>query len=86
MNYEILPKVYGSGIAETGLTALVNDRDTTLTVPWAASQTGSKNIIWNIESDDGSTYTVTVPVTITVSGSSTTVSYTKGTYTRAVAT
>lgn len=83
MNYPILPSVYGSGIAETGLTAIVNDRDTKLTVPWAVTETGNKNIVWEIQSDDGDKYRITVPVTIAVSGSTTTVSYTHGTYTRA---
>lgn len=84
MKYEVLPKVFNSGIAETGLTAVVNDRDTVLTVPWACSNTGTQNIVWTIDSDDGETYKVTVPVTVAVSGSTSTISYTKGTYTRAV--
>ena len=84
MNYGVLPRVYNSGIAETDLTAVINDRDTSLTVPWVVSETGTKNIVWNIKSSDGNTYTVTVPVTITASNNSTTVSYTAGTYTRAV--
>lgn len=82
--YSVLPKVYKSGIAETGLTAIVNDRDTVLTVPWACSNTGAQNIVWTIESDDGNTYRVTVPVTVAVTGSTSTISYTKGTYTRTV--
>lgn len=81
MEYDII-KVQPGGVAKTGLTTLINDRDTSLTVPWAVSETGTKNIVWNIESDDGNTYTVTVPVKITVSNNSTTVSYTAGTYTR----
>ena len=84
MKYKLLPKVFNSGIAETGLTAIVNDRDTVLTVPWACSNTGAQNIVWTIESDDGETYRITVPVTVAVSGSTSTISYTKGTYTRAV--
>lgn len=84
MKYELFPKVFNSGIAETGLTAVVNDRDTVLTVPWACSNPGTQNIVWTIDSDDGETYKVTVPVTVTVSGSTSTISYTKGTYTRAV--
>ena len=84
MNYPILPTVYDGGIAETGLTAVVNDKTTKLTVPWAVSTTGNKNIVWEITGDDGHKYTLTVPVTIAVSGSSTTVTYTKGTYSRAV--
>lgn len=82
--YVVLPKVFKSGIAETGLTAIVNDRDTVLTVPWACSNTGTQNIVWTIESDDGETYRITVPVTVAVSGSTSAISYTKGTYTRAV--
>ena len=84
MKYKLLPKVFNSGIAETGLTAIVNDRDTVLTVPWSCSNTGTQNIVWTIDSDDGETYKVTVPVTVAVSGSTSTISYTKGTYTRAV--
>ena len=81
MEYDII-KVQPGGVAKTQLTALINDRDTSLTVPWAVSETGTKNIVWNIKSNDGNTYTVTVPVTITASNNSTTVSYTVGTYTR----
>ena len=83
MRYDII-KVQPGGVAKTGLTALINDRDTSLTVPWEASNTGSKNIVWDIKSDDGNTYRVTVPVTITTSSGSTTATYTHGTYTRAV--
>lgn len=86
MDYPLFPTVHTGGIAETGLTAVVNDRTTKLTVPWAASTTGNKSIEWQIASDDGHTYKLTVPVTIAVSGTSTTVTYTKGTYTRAVVT
>ena len=81
MNYELFPKVYNSGFANTGITSVINDRNTVLTVPWAvpSSQRGNKNITWSIKSDNGSTYTVTVPVAVAVDGNSTTVTYTKGT-------
>lgn len=84
MNFPILPIVYEGGIAETSLTAVVNDRTTKLTVPWAVTTTGSKNIVWKVTGDDGHEYTITVPVTIAVSNDTTTVTYTGGTYTRAV--
>lgn len=82
MSYPILPKVYTSGIAETGLTAVVNDKTTKLKVPWAVSQTGDKNIEWEITNAEGDVYKITVPVKIEVSGSTTTVTYTQGRYTR----
>ncbi len=86
MSFPILPKVYESGIAETGITALVNDRNTQLKVPWEVSTIGNKNIEWLVTDDNGQQYKITVPVVIAVSGGSTTVTYTKGTYTRAVVT
>lgn len=82
MSFPILPKVYESGIAETGITALVNDRNTQLKVPWEVSQTGTKNIEWLVTSENGQQYKITVPVVIAVSNGVTTVTYTKGTYTR----
>lgn len=51
-----------SGIAETGVTAIVNDRFHQLRVPWEISHTGQQNVKWIVESDDGNKYTVTVPV------------------------
>ena len=51
-----------SGIAETGVTAIVNDRFHQLRVPWEISHTGSQKIKWIVESDDGNRYIVTVPV------------------------
>lgn len=51
-----------SGIAETGVTAIVNDRFHQLRVPWEISHTGQQNVKWVVESDDGNKYTVTVPV------------------------
>ena len=81
-----MPKVYESGIAETGITALVNDRNTQLKVPWEVSQTGTKNIEWLVTSENGQQYKITVPVVIAVSNGTTTVTYTKGTYTRQVVT
>ena len=76
MEYNFAPTVTASGFVKTGVTAFICDRNTSLTVPWESSHTGNKNIVWNILSDDSKTYRVTVPVTISVSSGSTTVSYT----------
>jgi hypothetical protein len=62
MNYKLIRKVMLSGIAETGVTAIVNDRFHQLRVPWEISHTGQQNVKWVVESDDGNKYTVTVPV------------------------
>jgi hypothetical protein len=80
--FPLFTTVYDNGIASTGVTAVVNDRDTSLTVPWDAGRTGSQNIVWTIDSDDGSTYTVTVPVVLSHDSTTgkTTAEYTKGTY------
>lgn len=51
-----------SGIAETGVTAIVNDRFHQLRVPWEISHTGEQNVKWIVASDDGNRYIVTVPV------------------------
>ena len=84
MNYELFPKVTESGFANTGVSAVINDRDTSVTVPWQVSQTGNlpKNIEWTIKSDNGVTYTVTVPVLITYNSTTgkSTATYSKGTY------
>ena len=76
--------VDANGIAQTGLTALINDRNTTLEVPWAVSsdREGDQDIIWNIEDEDGTEHeiVVTVNVDITSGGNSTVISYTKGDY------
>ena len=83
MNYDILKAVYPSGIAEIGLSAIVNDRNMSVWVPWTVPHS-SCTIIWNVESDDGNTYIINVPVSIsaqTVGGiSGTLAEYTKGTY------
>lgn len=81
MEYSLFPTAYTSGFVKTGLTGIINDRDQTLTVPWEVTETGSKNIIFTRASDDGKTYRVTVPVTITVSNGSSTAAYTHGTIT-----
>ena len=78
MNYALVPTVYDNGVAETGVTAVVNDRDTSITVPWDAGRTGSKDIVWRITNDLGREVTVTVPVTLTVNDGSTTATYAKG--------
>ena len=78
MNYALFPTVYDNGVAETGVTAVVNDRDTSITVPWDAGRTGSKDIVWRITNDLGREVTVTVPVTLTVNDGSTTAAYAKG--------
>lgn len=76
--------VDANGIAQTGLTALINDRNTTLTVPWAVSsdREGDQEITWLIEDEDGTEHeiVVTVNVDIASGGDSTTISYTKGDY------
>jgi hypothetical protein len=76
--------VDANGIAQTGLTALINDRNTTLTVPWAVSsdREGDQEITWLIEDEDGTEHeiVVTVNVEIASGGDSTTISYTKGNY------
>lgn len=82
MNYKMISYVHASGFAETGISSIVNDRDTSVTVPWDAGRTGSKDIVWTIDSDNGNTYTVTVPVTLSHDSTTgkTTAAYTKGTY------
>jgi hypothetical protein len=76
--------VDANGIAQTGLTALINDRNTTLEVPWAVSsdREGDQEITWLIEDEDGTEHeiVVTVNVDIASGGDSTTISYTKGNY------
>ena len=76
--------VDANGIAQTGLTALINDRSTTLEVPWAvpSDREGDQDIIWNITDEDGNVHTivVTVNVEVTSGGDSTVISYTKGDY------
>lgn len=62
MNYKLIRKVMLSGIAETGVTAIVNDRFHQLRVPWEISHTGNQKVKWIVESDDGNRYIVTVPV------------------------
>lgn len=82
--YIVFTGVDANGIAQTGLTALINDRSTTLTVPWAVSsdREGDQDIIWLIEDEDGTEHeiVVTVNVDIASGGDSTTISYTKGDY------
>lgn len=84
MNYELFPKVTESGFMNTGVTALINDRDTSLVVPWEVPEDhrgNNKAIEWLIDSEDGKTYKVTVRVNISVSGGKTAIAYTKGSYT-----
>jgi hypothetical protein len=82
--YIVFTGVDANGIAQTGLTALINDRNTTLTVPWAVSsdREGDQEITWLIEDEDGTEHeiVVTVNVDIASGGDSTTISYTKGDY------
>jgi hypothetical protein len=82
--YIVFTGVDANGIAQTGLTALINDRNTTLTVPWAVSsdREGDQEITWLIEDEDGTEHeiVVTVNVDIASGGDSTTISYTKGNY------
>lgn len=83
MNYKMIKYVHASGFAETGISSIINDRDTSISVPWQASQTGSKNIEWSITSDNGTTYTVTIPITVSYNSTTgkSTATYTQGTYT-----
>lgn len=82
--YIVFTGVDANGIAQTGLTALINDRNTTLTVPWAVSsdREGDQDIIWNITDEDGTEHeiVVTVNVEIASGGNDTIISYTKGDY------
>lgn len=82
--YIVFTGVDANGIAQTGLTALINDRNTTLEVPWAVSsdREGDQEITWLIEDEDGTEHeiVVTVNVDIASGGDSTTISYTKGDY------
>lgn len=83
MNYKMIKYVHASGFAETGISAIINDRDTSVSVPWEVSQTGDKNIEWTIESDNGYTYIVTIPITVNYDSTTgkSTATYHKGTYT-----
>lgn len=85
MNYKMAKYVHASGFVETGISAIINDRDTSVSVPWEVSQTGEqpKDIEWLIESDNGNTYKVTIPIKITYDSTTgkSTATYTKGTYT-----
>jgi hypothetical protein len=82
--YIVFTGVDANGIAQTGLTALINDRNTTLTVPWAVSsdREGDQEITWLIEDEDGTEHeiVVTVNVEIASGGNDTIISYTKGNY------
>lgn len=82
--YIVFTGVDANGIAQTGLTALINDRNTTLTVPWAVSsdREGDQDITWLIEDEDGTEHeiVVTVNVDIASGGNDTIISYTKGDY------
>lgn len=64
MNFDVIKAVYPSGVAETGLTTIVNDRFTQLRVPWTfgSSQLGEKYINWILENDKQERYTAVVPV------------------------
>lgn len=86
MNYKMAKYVHASGFVETGISAIINDRDTSVSVPWEVSQAGGnqpKDVEWTIKSDNGYTYTVTIPITITYDSTTgkSTATYTKGTYT-----
>lgn len=83
MNYKMIKYVHASGFAETGISSIINDRNTSVSVPWEVSQTGDKDIEWTIESDNGYTYIVTIPITVNYDSTTgkSTATYTKGTYT-----
>jgi hypothetical protein len=80
--YKMVTTVYDSGVINTGLTAVVNDRDTSLTVPYevtaadAAAATG--DYVWEVRNDDDELVRITVPVTVTVANNKTTASYSQG--------
>lgn len=82
--YIVFTGVDANGIAQTGLTALINDRSTTLEVPWAVSsdREGDQDIIWNITDEDGNVHTIVVTVNVEIAsgGNDTIISYTKGDY------
>lgn len=80
--YIVFTGVDANGIAQTGLTALINDRNTTLTVPWTVSsdREGDQEITWLIEDEDGTEHEIVVTVNVDVDGNSTVISYTKGDY------
>lgn len=84
--YKLFPRVTEEGLANTGLTAVINDRDTKLIVPWEAAHKSVDNvpidIEWRIKSDDGHTYRVIVPVLVKYNSSTgeSTATYRKGTY------
>ena len=73
MTYELFPRVTEEGFANTGLTAVINNRDTTLIVPWEAAKKSEGgvpiDIEWRIKSEDGNTYKVIVPVIVTYNSS-----------------
>ena len=82
--YAMITNVYPSGIAETGLTDLVSDRDTSLILPFeVALDPGRYTVVWKRKSDNGKTYIETVPGTVhaydSVSGT-TEISYNGGDY------
>lgn len=87
MTYGLFPRVTEEGFANTGLTAVINDRDTSLIVPWEAAHKSEDDvpipIKWHIKSEDGETYIVTVPVLVTYDSETgeSTAAYTHGTYT-----
>ena len=80
--FVVFTGVDANGIAQTGLTALINDRSTTLTVPWAVSsdREGDQDITWLIEDEDGTEHEIVVTVNVDVDGNDTIISYTKGDY------
>ena len=81
MNYKAVKDVHIGGFVETGASAIISDRNTSLTVPYTTSVTSPTSIEWTITDDYGKTYTVTVPVTISTSNGQSTATYTKGTVT-----
>ena len=87
MTYGLFPRVTEEGFANTGLTAVINDRDTSLIVPWEVAHKSEGNvpidIEWRIKSEDGNTYRVIVPVLVKYNSSTgeSTAAYTHGTYT-----
>ena len=66
MNYKIMDKVYPSGIAETDITLIVNNRQLQIRTPWrdSRSRMGAYDIKVFKHSANGHLYECTVPVRI----------------------
>ena len=83
--WQVFTKCDEYGIANSGLAAVINDRDTSLIVPWHVPTdltTDPIEIEWDIEDEEGHTWFIKVPVTLSNNFDGTaTAYYEKGTYT-----